>query len=99
MKVRLERSGGIAGLTMVAEVDTDAPGCAPDLADHARAALSVKAPRRRRPAGAADRFQYDLVMDEAGATKRFSFGESDMPAALEPLVRALIPLARPARAR
>ncbi len=54
MKVRLERSGGIAGLTMVAEVDTDAPECAPDLADHARAALSVNAPRRRRPSGAAD---------------------------------------------
>lgn len=97
MKVRLERSGGIAGLTVVAEVDTDAPGCAPELADQARTALAAKAPRRRRPSGAADRFQYDLVVDEAGATKRFTFGESDIPVGLEPLVRALMPLARPTR--
>lgn len=103
MKVRLERSGGLAGLVMVAEVDTDS--CSPELADRARQArqarLPVAAPSAAKPApvAGADRYQYDLTFADGQAVKRVRFGEGEVPPALDALVKALLPLARPMTVR
>ncbi len=98
-RVRLTRSGGFAGLSMVADFDLD------DLpkrtAEKVRAALDQVDfdPPRRRPGGrpmpeAADTYQYDLeVIDK----RRRSLTAHDPLAdpGLQALSEVLLPLAEP----
>ena len=97
--MRLTRSGGFAGLSMVASVDLD------DLprrtAEKVRAALDqvdFDPPRRRaggrRPPGAADTFQYDLEVIDEGR-RSLTAHEPLRDPGLQALSEVLLPLAVP----
>src|SRR5215213_9302555 len=101
-KVKLTRSGGFGGLSMVADVDLD------DLpmkaATQVRSALAnvnfEPAPASPAPApggfgmGAADMYQYDLVVTE-GDTRALTAHEPLADPALQSLLDVLLPLAQP----
>ena len=96
-RVRLERSGGFAGVTLRTDVDSD------DLDEEERQTFtdllagadteSLPSQSAPRP-GQADRFQYDLSIDVAGRHYDFSYGEDSMPAQLRPLVDRMVEMAR-----
>ena len=103
-RLRLRRTGGLAGLPVEAALDTAdlAPGEAdPILAalDGARldapeiASLEGASPQ----AGPPDAFGYELEVTRGGRTQRLRFGEHDMPDSLRPLVGLLGSRAKPAR--
>lgn len=96
-RVRLERSGGFAGITLRTDVDSD------DLDEEERqtfADLLARADTESLPSkaaprpGQADRFQYDLSIDVAGQHYDLSYGEDSMPAQLRPLVDRMLEMAR-----
>ncbi len=97
--MRLTRSGGFAGLSMVASVDLD------DLprrtAEEVRAALDqvdFDAPRKRaggrRAPGAADMFQYDLEVIDGGHRSVTAHEPLSDPG-LQALFEVLLPMAEP----
>jgi hypothetical protein len=103
-RLRLRRTGGLAGLPVEAAIDTAdlAPGEAGPILtalDAARldapeiAALDGASP----PPGPPDAFGYELEVTRGGRTRRLRFGELDMPASLRPLVGLLRSRAKPAR--
>ena len=96
----LVQSGGLAGLTLVAELDVD--DLPPDTAAAVRRALDgVDLPALAgRPAPSpqgADRFCYELTVDARGERHHLQLQEPDVPAELRPLLDALLPRARPTR--
>ncbi len=105
--VRLTRSGGFAGLSMVADVDLDS--LPKPTAEEVRAALAevdfdppARRARRGRstrsaPApGPADMYQYDLVVkDGAGKDRTLTVHEPISDPRLQTLFGALLPLAQP----
>jgi hypothetical protein len=90
--IAFERSGGFAGITVRAEVDTaDLPE---DEAAEYRALLErldlsglarPAAPRAGQP----DRYQYDIRVHQGGRTYELSYGEAELPEELRPLVHRL----------
>lgn len=101
--VRLTRSGGIAGLSMVAAVDVD--DLAPAAARTVRAALAEidftppprAAGRRtagRRPAPFPDGFQYDLEVDD-GTRRSITVHDPVASPGMQALLDVLMPLAEP----
>ena len=96
--LQLVQSGGLAGLTLVAEVDVD--DLPPDAAVLVRRALdSVDLPglavRPPPPPAGPDRFSYELTVDCAGERRCVKLQEPEVPAELRPLLATLLPLARP----
>ena len=99
-RVRLVRSGGLAGLDMVADVDLD------DLPAEAAAAVRAglgqlhggrphQMPRSEPgPGGGADRYQYDLEVNDGGR-RRLTAHEPDIPPGLQAVIDVLLPLAHP----
>ena len=105
--VRLTRSGGLAGLSMVASVDLDelpAP-----TARKVRSALAEVnfdlAPARRRPGrraapapqawpGAADTYQYDLEVND-GKKRSITLHDPVASPEVQTLLNLLLPLAQP----
>ena len=96
-RVRLTRSGGLAGISMVASVDLD------DLpeatAKKIRAALAdvdfdAPAPRAAPRPGAADTYQYDVVVSDGGR-RALTVHEPSVTPELRALVSVLLPLAEP----
>lgn len=95
--MRLTRSGGLAGISMVASVDLDELPAS--TADQVKAALDdvdfKTPPRARNPRGGmADGFQYDLEVTD---DKHRSLTAQDpfLEPGLRALVDVLLPLARP----
>jgi hypothetical protein len=93
IRIELERSGGFAGVSLHASVDTST--LPPDEArEIARLVDQVDfadlARRRPRPARGADRFQYDLTVQQGAARHQLSLPESAVPAELKPLLDRLI---------
>jgi hypothetical protein len=100
-RLRLRRTGGIAGLAVEAAVDTaklSPVEAAPILA--ALATADLDAPGIASPdaeaTGPPDTFRYELEVARGGATRRLCFGELDMPESLRPLVGLLRSRAKPA---
>jgi hypothetical protein len=95
VQVKLVRSGGLAGLTMVATADTA------DLPADQQAAVSrlftedLRGPGVRHP-GAADQFSYQLEIQDGDRTVRRSWEEPEVHDAVRPLLTALSRQARPA---
>jgi hypothetical protein len=95
--VRLTRSGGFAGLSMVADVDLDhLPGhqaaevqAALDGVDFDRLHQAVP-----RPPGRPDGFQYDLEVDD-GRRRSVTAHEPLSDPGFQQLVDVLLPMARP----
>lgn len=97
--VRLTRSGGVAGLTLVAAVTLDdLPAATLTKVRTALRGLSHPARRARsvKPAGATDLFQYELVVEEPdGGRQLFSAREGEVTAEMQTLLDVLLPMAAP----
>ena len=98
--LELVQSGGLAGLTLVAEVDVD--DLPPDEAVAVRRALDTAdlpalAARPSPPPAGPDRFSYELTVDAGGGRRCVKLQEPDVPAELRPVLTALLPRARPRR--
>jgi hypothetical protein len=100
MRVNFVRTGGFAGMRIAATIDLDA------LPDHEAQALQSELQQAnffnlpeqiQAPAGGADRFQYEIVVEAGGKQHRVETGEAGMPEALQPLVQHLELLARSSR--
>jgi emfourin len=111
-RIELVRSGGFAGLSLRAAVDTAVPDD-PDAAWFARALEGLDLSRLAarddtvvegsggplpRP-GQPDRFHYDLAVDSDDGRQELSFGETAVPEALRPVVDRLVERARAGRDR
>ncbi len=97
-KIRLTRSGGLAGIDLVASVDVD------DLPEHTKSSVrsavsglgraGAAAPPAGPPPGA-DRYQYDLVIDADGERRSVTAHDGALSPELRTVVDALLPLAKP----
>jgi hypothetical protein len=96
----LRRTGGLAGLAMVASLDTrelDAAEAQRITAalDHVDLSQVGKGPPG--PPGAADMHQYDLEIRRGDRAQAVSFSQRQMPAELAPVIHALMDRAEPSR--
>jgi hypothetical protein len=100
LQLSLRRTGGLAGLPMVASVDVR--DLDPEEAEQILDALDrvdldhVQARPGAAP-GAADMFQYRLEVRRPGSTQTASFTQRQMPEELSPVIRALMRHATPGR--
>jgi hypothetical protein len=96
VQVKLVRSGGIAGLNMVATVD------AADLPADQQAVASqlltedLRGPGASRPGGA-DQFSYQLEIRQGDRTVRRQWAEPEVHESVRPLLAELTSRARPSR--
>lgn len=101
--VRLTRSGGLAGIDMVASVDVDSLPA--DEASRLRDALAgIDFDRHAAGAGGAagpggppmgaDRYQYDLEVDDGGK-RALTAHEPDLSPPLKTVIDILLPRAQP----
>ena len=96
-RVRLTRSGGLAGISMVADVDLD--DLPESASEEVRAALSevdfdappAAAATRR---GAADSYQYDLEVIDGG-TRAMTAHDPFVGPGMRALLDVLMPMAEP----
>lgn len=96
-RVRLTRSGGLAGLSMVASVDLDdLPAAKAKKVRSALEGMDFETPKRRRsaPAPVPDGFQYDLVVDD-GQKRSVTMRDPVVSPELKTLLEVLLPLAEP----
>ena len=95
--VRLTRSGGLAGISMVADTDVDdlPPADAARLRD-ALAGLDFDHPQggASGPGGGPDRYQYDLEVIDGGR-RTLTAHEPGLAPGLQTVVDVLQPLLRP----
>jgi len=97
-QLSLRRTGGLAGLPMVASLNTRELDS--DEADRISGALDqvdldqIGAGSAEAP-GAADTLHYELQVQRGDSTQTVDFGEHQMPAELKPVVRALMDRAKP----
>ncbi len=99
-QLSLRRTGGLAGLPMVASLDTRELD--DEEAKHISSALDRVDLTRvgegpPAPPGAADTLQYDLEVRRGESAHTVSFSERQMPPELAPVVRALMDRAEPGR--
>jgi hypothetical protein len=106
VRVEVERSGGFAGIVTRRSADTAdlPPEAAAELRGlvagvdlsglEQRLAATTDAPGP--PAGGADRFQYDVTVDDGQQVHRFSVQDGSVPPELQPLLGAAMRLGRPA---
>ncbi len=97
-RIELVRSGGFAGLSLQASVDTTEAAEDPEAAWFAEQVAALDLPAlAAAPAGepGPDRYRYALsVQAEDGARHELEFGEAALPSELAPLVDALVARAR-----
>ncbi len=94
-RLTLTRSGGLAGISLVASVDLDE--LPPDTAEQVRAALDrvdFGAPPAPAPPGAADTFQYELVV-AGDETRSLTAHDPFVTPGMRALVDTLLPFAQP----
>ena len=89
------RSGGLAGIAMVARVDVrDLPVEQAQLVTELIGGDSPAA--ASAPVGGADRFSYELRLDDGDRTRTFNWDETQVPDRLRPLLASLTGQASPA---
>ncbi len=93
IRIELERSGGFAGVSLTASVDTsqlppDEASTITELVE--RVDFRALAARAAGPSRAPDRFQYDLVVSRGGERHALSLGESAVTPELRPLLDHLM---------
>jgi len=92
--LKLVRSGGLAGLSLVASLDSG--DLSPDQQRLVAALLTLESPRRSEgQQGGADQFSYQLEIIEGDRTFRHRWGEIEVPDAVRPLLAALVQLSKP----
>lgn len=94
LHVDFRRSGGLAGIPMTARVA--AHELPPEQAKLVAALLSEdSAPTAaERPAPGADRFSYELTLDDGDRTRTFHWPETEVPDHVQPLLASLTSRAR-----
>ena len=95
-RIELTRSGGLAGISMVASVDVDElPETTARQLRSALAEVDFDRPAAAAaPPGAADGYQYDLVVSD-GRRRSLTAHDPFLSPAVRKLLDALLPLARP----
>jgi hypothetical protein len=96
--VRFRRSGGFAGISLTAAADADSLGeeHAAQLQSLLRSPEVPQEPDHAAPgSGGADRFQYQLDLDDGQHRRSFAWSEAQVPEEMRPLVDYLTQLARP----
>ena len=93
MKIRLTRTGGVAGMRLSAQLSTEA--MAPEEANHLRRLISdgdlFRWPERLKSSRPQpDRFQFCLVLEEGARSKRLLMDESAVPPEVRPLLDYLL---------
>lgn len=97
MQVTLERSGGFAGLTTTKVFDTDTLPAneANQLRQLVDASDFFRLPAKIPSKGyQADRFQYDITVEDNGKQHAVSVGEQALPGTLRPLIEWMMATAR-----
>ena len=100
MRIHFERTGGFAGMRVTATIDTESlsPEEASELQEMVDTAKLFDLPEViEAPNGGADRFQYNLTVEDAGRSHTVRVGEAAAPDELRPLLRRLTTLARSSR--
>lgn len=93
--LHLTRSGGLAGIDMVASVGVDElPPAEAAKALSALADLDAAGAPAAGPQGA-DLYQYDLVVTTGGSRRSVRAQEPDIPPPMRSLLDVLLPLAAP----
>ena len=98
--LQLVQNGGLAGLTLVAEVDVDdLPAEAASVVRRALDTVDLPALAASPPPPplGPDRFSYELTVDAAGGQRSVKLQEPEVPPELRPLLATLLPLAKPRR--
>jgi hypothetical protein len=99
IQIDLLRSGGFAGVSLKASLDTgrlppEEAGAIAELVD--RVDFAALAARAGRPGRVPDAFQYDLVVRRGRERHELSLGESAVTPELRPLLERLVASAKPA---
>jgi len=97
LRIKYRRSGGFAGIDLVAEALADElPG---EQADAAAQLLSGPAPpaSAQNPPGMADQFSYQLHLDDGERQRTFQWAGQEVPDEARPLLATLNRRAAPAR--
>lgn len=100
MRIHFVRSGGFAGFTISAEINSDQlpPDEARILQQEVAQAKFFELPSRiPARSGGVDRFQFTITIQDGSEVHTVEVGEADMPGALQPLVQHLSRLARARR--
>ena len=94
MRIRVERSGGFAGLVRTADVDTATlpADLAREIDERLRAIDFAAAGRAADAESRPDAFQYDVLIDDRGAQQRATFREPNLPADFRALFKRLLEL-------
>ncbi len=100
VKVQFARTGGFAGMRLMASVDTET--LPPEEADRlrrliARAAFFEQLTSLRSATPAPDRFQYRVTVEEGDRRKTVELDESSIPKSVRPLLDYLVDSARAGR--
>jgi hypothetical protein len=91
--VRLERTGGFAGMTLAAQTTID------ELPSELQTLLAdpPAVARRSKPSRGADRFEFTLSVPVGRRVRTYRFTEGNEPADIAPLLEHLKPLLAPTR--
>jgi Emfourin len=95
IRIQFRRSGGFAGIPLTAT--TSADELSDEHAAQVQSLLVAAEPRQpgRAAPGGADLFQYQLNLDDGQRHRSFAWDETQVPAAIRPVLDALTRLARP----
>ena len=93
MHIALQRSGGLAGISLSASLDTEQ--LPPEEATRLHTALgrvdlAELASQADTGPGMADGFQYDLTFEQGGQSHQVSLAEPAVPEELRPVIDALM---------
>jgi len=97
MKIDFQRSGGVAGMTLSLSIDTETlPAAeASELEELVERSDFFAMPEPAdSPAGAADRFTYQLTIESADRKRALEVGDATAPEDLVPLLDRLAGMAR-----
>jgi hypothetical protein len=96
MQIQFVRSGGFAGLRLATTIDMDdlPEAEAHELLEALDSAHFFSLPEQFMDAGAPDRFQYEITVDDGDRQHTVQAGDASLPDHLEPLVRVLERYAR-----
>jgi len=93
VRVGFRRSGGLAGITI--GVDTDTDELSPDQGEMIRALLTDPGSSPSSAPKAPDRFTYELLIDDGRQRRLLRWPESAVPDDVRPLVAELTTRSRP----
>ena len=100
MKVEFARTGGVGGIRLTATLDTEV--LPPEEGARLRRLITASSffdqpTSRASPPRGADRFQYQVTVEDGDRIKKVEIDESSVPTAFRPLLDYLVDLARTAQ--